>query len=391
MQSLNFDNTEVAFSGKTDADLNRSYFLFSMISNPSMVKAGKFLTQASFAIHLPIKPLIRATIFRQFCGGENISDCMKTIQQLAKYNIGTILDYSVEGKKDEAGFDETTEEIKQTVLRAASDEAIPFSVFKVTGVARVELLEKYSAKITLSESEKNEWNRIVNRVDSICSLAFEKKVPVFIDAEESWLQPAIDFLCDEMMEKYNRASGLVYNTFQLYRKDRLEFLRQSYQRAESKGYWLGAKLVRGAYMEKERKRAAEKGYPSPIHDTKENTDKDFDEALQYCVTNLNRIAFCAGTHNEKSSLLLARLMNEKNIKSNDKRIYFSQLLGMSDHISYNLSAQSYNVAKYVPYGPIREVLPYLIRRAEENTSVKGQTGRELGLIIKERKRRKLAQ
>jgi len=385
---LSFNNTEVAFSGKSNNDLNRSYWLFKLVSNSTFVNIGKSLTTFAIKTYLPIKGLIKATIFKQFCGGETIQECDRTIKELGKFNIGTILDYSVEGKESEHDFDACQTETIETIEKAKNDTHIPFCVFKVTGLARFDLLEKVSAKATLSAEEQKEYGRVQLRVSAICKAAYEAGVPVFIDAEESWIQEAIDNLANQMMVLYNTEKAIVYNTYQLYRKDRLSYLRVSFEKAKDNNYFLGAKLVRGAYMEKERKRAIEKGYPSPIQDTKENTDRDYDAAVEFCLEHIDRIAICAGTHNEASSMKLADLMQAKQISGGNKHIYFSQLLGMSDHISFNLANAGYNVAKYVPYGPVREVLPYLIRRAQENTSVKGQTGRELSLIIKEKERRK---
>jgi len=383
---VSFDNTQIAFISKSNSDLKKSYFLFKLISNPLLVKYGGGL--APLGLKLGFKGLIKNTIFKQFVGGEDIEDCNNTIAQLGKYNIGTILDYSVEGKESEIDFDACCKETIETIHRAKGDKHIPFCVFKVTGLARFDLLEKVSAKQVLSNEEVLEYERVKQRVNKICKEAHDNSKPIFIDAEESWIQLAIDDLANENMLRYNKNSAIVYNTFQLYRKDRLAYLQRSLEMGKAGGYHVGAKLVRGAYMEKERKRAIEKGYPSPIQDSKENTDKDYNLALEFCVDNIDRMGLCAGTHNEKSSLVLVDLMQKKNIAANDKRIYFSQLLGMSDHISYNLAQSNYNVAKYVPYGPVKEVLPYLIRRAQENTSVKGQTGRELSLIIKEKERRK---
>jgi proline dehydrogenase len=388
---LSFNNTEVAFSGKKQNDLNRSYWLFKMVSNSGFVNIGKSLTTFALKTHLPIKGMIKATIFKQFCGGETIEECDKTISELAKFNIGTILDYSVEGKETETDFDACATETIATIARAKNSTSIPFCVFKVTGLARFELLEKVSINYTtLTPEEQKEYGRVQLRVSNICKAAHAAGIPLFIDAEESWIQQAIDNLANQMMVLYNMEKAIVYNTFQLYRKDRLAYLKHSFKLATDGNYFLGAKLVRGAYMEKERARAIEKNYPSPIHDTKQNTDADYDAAVVFSIEHSDRIALCAGTHNEDSSMKLAELMQKKNISPSNKHIYFSQLLGMSDHISYNLANAGYNVAKYVPYGPVREVLPYLIRRAQENTSVKGQTGRELSLIIKEKERRKKA-
>jgi len=385
---VSFDNTQIAFSSKNSADLKRSYWLFKMVSNPALVNMGKSLTTFAIKTHLPIKGIIKATIFKQFCGGEDIKECDKTIGLLGKFNIGTILDYSVEGKESESDFDACMNETIATIEKAKGNKHIPFCVFKVTGLARHELLEKVSAKQTLNAGEIKEFERVHVRVNNICKTANSNNVPILIDAEESSTQQAMDDLANEMMGLYNRTKVIVYNTYQLYRKDRLSYLQESFALAEKGNHMLGAKLVRGAYMEKERKRAAAMNYPSPIHDKKEDADEDYNKALRFCIDHIDKIGICAGTHNEKSSMYLVELMKEKNIAPSHPHIYFSQLLGMSDHISYNLAEAGYNVAKYVPYGPVKEVLPYLIRRAQENTSVKGQTGRELSLIIKEKERRK---
>ena len=385
---ISFDNTEKAFISKSDSDLIRSYRLFKIIGNPSVVNMGTILTPLALNLHLPIKGLIKGTIYKQFVGGEDIKECDKTIKELAKYNIGTILDYSVEGKESEADFDACRNETIETIHRAKNDNSIPFCVFKVTGLASLDILEKVSAKKTLSEAEKAAWERIKKRVQDISEEAYKNNKPLFIDAEESWIQPAIDELATANKEKFNKERAIIYNTYQLYRHDRLIYLEACIKHAKENGYHVGAKLVRGAYMEKERKRAKEMGYPSPIQSDKHGSDKDYNYALELCVKNIDCVSICAGTHNEQSSMLLVDLMAKNNIQPNDRRIYFSQLLGMSDHISYNLSLTGYNVAKYVPYGPVKEVLPYLLRRAQENTSVKGQTGRELSLIIKEKNRRK---
>ena len=382
---ISFDNTENAFKAKTNSELSRSYWLFKLISNPLLVKAGAGL--GPLALNIGFKPLLKGTIFKQFVGGENIQDCGETIAQLGKYHIGTILDYSVEGKESEQDFDNCVKETIETIHKAKNDKNIPFCVFKVTGLARFALLEKVTANKSLNEAEKAEWERVKNRVQKICQTAYENNQRIFIDAEESWIQQAIDDLANENMAAFNKSKVIVYNTFQLYRSDRLSYLRESIQHGKSNGYHVGAKLVRGAYMEKERKRAQEMNYASPIQPDKETCDKDYNEAIKLCVENIDVMGLCAGSHNENSSLHLVELMKQKNISPSDERIFFSQLLGMSDHISYNLSIAGYNVAKYVPYGPIKDVMPYLIRRAQENTSVKGQTGRELNLIIKEKARR----
>ena len=382
---VSFDNTENAFKAKTNSELNRSYWLFKLIGNPALVRMGAGV--GPLALNLGFKGLIKSTIFQQFVGGETIQDCAEAIAALGKYNIGTILDYSVEGKESEADFEHCLRETLETIRVAKGNKHLPFCVFKVTGLARFALLQKVSSRQALGTAEKEEWEAVKKRVHSICMAALEADQPVFIDAEESWIQPAIDDLANENMMYCNKSRAIVYNTFQLYRHDRLSYLSDSIKDGKTHSYHVGAKLVRGAYMEKERKRAREMNYPSPIQISKEASDKDYDSALELCIENIAVMGLCAGTHNEKSSLHLVDLMQKKDLAPADNRIWFSQLYGMSNHISYNLSAEGYNVAKYVPYGPVEEVLPYLIRRAQENTSVKGQTGRELGLIIKEKKRR----
>lgn len=386
---VNFDNTEIAFAGKSDKDLKRAYWLFKMIGNNNLVTVGKGLTNFAFALHLPVKGMIKNTIFKQFCGGETIADSRATIDRLAQHNVKTILDYSIEGKESIEDFEATVEEIIATIKTGANDPSIPFAVFKVTGITRFSILEKANDPSTeLSEADKAEITATIDRIDRICKAAYDHQQPLFIDAEETWIQDFIDRTVRLMMAKYNSEKAIVYNTIQMYRHDRLEFLKREIEQAKNAGFKLGIKLVRGAYMEKERARAKEKGYPSPIQPDKITCDKDFDAALRLMMDNIDHMAICAGTHNESSSLLLSEIIEEKGLEKSDDRVYFAQLLGMSDHISFNLAHHGYNVAKYVPYGPVREVMPYLIRRADENTSVAGQTGRELSLIIKERKRRK---
>jgi proline dehydrogenase len=393
MSLLSFENTAIAFKGKDDAALRRSYWLFKLIGNPSMVRIGGTLTNFALGIGFPIGWLIKNNIFAQFCGGETVEECKAASARLAEYGIGTILDYSVEGKEKESDFDATADEIIRTIDAAKGNPHIPFCVFKVTGVARFELLEKQNEVVRgtltqLAEKDQAEWNRVVQRVLLICQAAYDADQRIFIDAEDSWIQDAIDALCHDMMEKFNHQAPIVYNTVQLYRHDRLEFLKNAHAWAKEKGLHYAVKLVRGAYMEKEGKRAAEMGYQNPIQPSKEATDNDFNAGVKYCLDNLQNMALCCGSHNEESSMLLAQWMEERGVVKNDNRVAFAQLFGMSDHISYNLADAGYNVVKYLPYGPIKEVMPYLLRRAQENTSVKGQTSRELGLILKERKRRR---
>lgn len=386
--NLSLENTEIAFRSKSNSDLQRSYYLFKAIGYNWLVKVGPSLVETAFNIRLPISGIIKATVFKQFCGGETIEECVPTMKHLHDYGIGSILDYSVEGKEEEKEFEHTTEETLLTIDKATNNPQIPFCVFKVTGLARFDLLAKVNAKEALSVSEQEEFDKVKNRVERICRKAYDTNVRIFIDAEETWIQDAIDALAREMMLKFNKEEAIVYNTIQLYRHDRLNFLKASYEDALKHNYYLGLKLVRGAYMEKEAARAAEMGYPNPIQPTKESCDNDYNAALTFCVERVDKISICAGTHNEQSSMLLAQLMQKHSLPNNDKRIYFSQLFGMSDHISFNLSSAGYNVAKYLPYGPVKSVMPYLFRRAAENTSVKGQSGRELTLISKEVKRRK---
>lgn len=384
-----FNNTEVAFKAKSHAELKNSHLLFTAIGYNWLVKAGPFLVDTAFALRLPVKGLIKKTVFKQFCGGESIEDCSHTIDSLFKYGIGTILDYSVEGKESDEDFEFTTQQTIRTIHMAHNNPKIPFSVFKVSGLARLDLLTKVSEKKQLTSAEEKEFAKIKERIGRICKVASEQQVRLFIDAEESWYQFAIDEIVDEMMSLYNKDRALIYNTVQMYRHDRLEFIKKSYEKAVAGHYYLGLKIVRGAYMEKERERAAKFGYTDPIQKDKKSSDHDYNEALKFCINHIDNMAICAGSHNEESSAYLAQLMEEKGISPNDSRVYFSQLFGMSDHISYNLAFSGYNVAKYLPYGPVQSVLPYLFRRAQENTSVQGQAGRELSLIKQELKRRKI--
>ncbi len=386
-ESVSFDNTEIAFSSKSNTDLKRAYWLFRIININFLVRVGPSLTNFAIKIGLPVIPVIKATIFKHFCGGVSIPDCDHTIQQLGKYKVGTILDYSVEGEERESAFESTANEIIATIHRAKSDVNIPFSVFKPTGIARFALLEKINTGVQLTVEEQAEFEKVHERFERICRTAYEEGVRIFIDAEESWIQQTIDDLTFEMMMNFNKKRAIVYNTFQMYRHDRLEYLKNFHQRLAAKGVYTGMKLVRGAYMEKERERALEMDYPSPIHPDKESTDMSYNEALRYCVLHIDRIAICAGTHNEESSRLLMDLMDQNNLDKSDERLFFSQLLGMSDNLSFNLSKAGYKVAKYVPYGPVKAVLPYLFRRAQENTAIAGQMGRELSLIVKEMRRR----
>ncbi len=384
-----FENTEVAFSLKSDAQLERAYFLFKMIAIEPLVKIGTLATNFALKISLPIEGLIRSSVFDHFCGGITEEDCLPVIDNMYKKGVSSVLDYSVEGKESEEEFDKALKIVLNIIDFAKALDAIPIAVFKPSGLGRTHLFEKKSKGLVLTKEEVLEWNRVEARFNEACNRAKENDVAILIDAEESWLQAAADALVTKMMELYNKQKAIVYNTLQMYRHDRMAFLEQQHKLSKSKGYFLGFKVVRGAYMEKENDRAEEHGYITPICKDKVTTDANFNSALKYIIQNLDCISIFAGTHNEESTYLLMELMEQHGIENNDPRIWFGQLYGMSDHISFNLSNLGYNVAKYMPFGPVKDVMPYLIRRAEENTSVVGQTGRELTLIKKEKQRRGL--
>ena len=384
-----FENTEIAFQLKSDSELERAYFLFKMISHQPLVRIGTAATNFALKAHLPVEGLIRSTVFDHFCGGVNEKDCLSVVENMYNKGVSSVLDFSVEGKEDEKEFDAAMEKTCELVEFAHKQDSMPIAVFKPTGFGRFRLFEKKSNGLVLNAQEQEEWNRVVARFDKVCKLGKEKDVEILIDAEESWMQDAADDLVEEMMFRYNKEVPIVYNTLQLYRWDRLDYLKQIHQRAQEKGFKLGFKIVRGAYMEKERDRAEEKGYVSPICENKAATDNNFNETLKYILQHLADISLFIGTHNEESSYLAMELMDKYGISKSDNRVWFGQLYGMSDHISFNLANHGYNVAKYVPFGPVKDVMPYLIRRAEENTSVAGQTNRELNLLKTEKKRRKV--
>ncbi|MCF6346682.1 MAG: proline dehydrogenase family protein [Flavobacteriaceae bacterium] len=383
-----FEDTQTAFALKSDTELDRAYFLFKMIQNEPLVRIGTAITNFALKAHMPVEHLIRASVFDHFCGGITEEDCLPTIASMFTKNVHAILDYSVEGKEEESQFNLALEKTLQNIDFAQEKLSIPFAVFKPTGFGRLGLYQKITENKALSNEEKEEWNTVIKRFDTVCKTAHDKDVPLLIDAEESWMQGAADDLTEQMMSIYNQKKAIVFNTLQLYRHDRLDYLKALHKRAQQKEFYVGLKLVRGAYMEKERERAEERDYPSPICENKQATDVNFDAGITYMMEH-EKLALFAGTHNEESTYKLMELAIEKGISKNDKRLWFGQLYGMSDHISYNLATQGYNVAKYLPYGPVRDVMPYLIRRAEENTSVSGQTSRELSLLKTERKRRKL--
>lgn len=385
---IDFDNSEIAFRDKSNTDLRRAHLLFNVMNSQSMVNMGKSLLNFAFAIHFPVKGILRQTIYKQFVGGTSIEDCEKTIQKLGQSNIGSILDYALEGEEKDEIFDATCQEVIRTVEYAQKHAQVPFSAFKITGVGRFDLLVKVSDNQSLSDEEATEYERVVNRVDAIFKRGYELGVPILIDAEHSWIQPMLDELVLGMMRKYNHGKAIVQNTYQMYRWDSIERLKQHHKIALDEGLKFGLKIVRGAYMEIERERAAKMGYPSPIQPDKAATDRDYNEIIRYLVSNVETIEFMVATHNDKSSQLLAQLIDEHQLAHNHPHIYFAQLYGMSDNITYNLANLGYNVVKYVPYGEVKMMMPYLFRRAEENTSVKGQSSRELLLIKNEIKRRK---
>lgn len=401
--TISFDNTENAFAHKSDKELKKARFLFKSMSYQGLVKLGTSLTPWAIHTGLPVKGLIRITIFEQFVGGETLQETARVAKKLGQYGVDVILDYGVEGGHSEQAFDYATDEFIRVIDYAATQPNIPYISVKVTGIARFALLEKLDRSVelnagslmkrfskaldSLDEDEKVEWQKIQQRLMRICDDASEKKVGVFIDAEQSWIQDPIDVMTILMMEKFNRGRVVVYNTLQMYRHDRMQFLKDCYEAAVQRNFNLGTKLVRGAYMEKERKRAEQMNYPSPIQPDKESTDRDFNLAIQFCIDHLDRTALEVASHNEYSNLYTTQLLQQKGEPLNHPSVHFSQLYGMSDNITFNLAKVGCHVSKYLPFGPIKDVVPYLMRRAQENSSVKGQTGRELALIKKEIERR----
>ncbi len=387
MENL-FDNTQIAFSIKSDIELDRAYFLFKMIANEPLVRIGTAVTNFALKANLPVEGLIRATVFDHFCGGVNEDECIPVVDKMFAKGVFSVLDYSVEGKEQQEQFDAVMEKTLNLIFFAKEKKAIPFSVFKPTGFGRLQLYQDVSEGKILSDSETKEWDRVVARFDKVCKASYDNNVALLIDAEESWIQRAVDDLVADMMRKYNKSKPIVFNTLQMYRWDRLDYLKKLHKQAKKEQFYIGIKLVRGAYIEKEMERAEEKGYSSPICSSKEATDENYNSAIRYMVENIDFMSVFAGTHNESSTYFLMNLMQEKGVKNNDSRIWFGQLYGMSDNISFNIATNGYNTAKYLPFGPVKEVMPYLIRRAEENTSVAGQINRELSMIKSERNRRK---
>ena len=400
--NISFENTGIAFAYKTTKELKKAKFLFSSMGKEWLVKLGLWITPWALKVGLPVKGIIRSTIFSQFVGGETLEETSAVAEKLGKFNVQVILDYGVEGKQGEDNYDKARDIFIKVIEYAATQPNIPFMSVKMTGFARFGLLQKLDeasnyndivqGKVginALNENEKQEWQRVVSRLDKICETAGTKNIGVLIDAEETWIQDPVDALTTQMMQKYNTEKAVVYNTAQLYRNDRLQFIKDSNEFAKQNNYQTGMKLVRGAYMEKERARATEKNYPSPINADKQATDNEYNAALEYCINPVNNMYTVSGSHNEYSNLFGTELMTNYGLPLNSKRVHFSQLYGMSDNITFNLAKAGCNVSKYLPFGPIKEVIPYLMRRAQENASVSGQSGRELLLIRKEINRRKI--
>lgn len=384
-----FNDTKIAFADKTTAQLEKAKWMFTAIKHPHLTSFGINLLNFTVKNNFPlVETIVKNTLFEQFCGGVTREESMKVVDRMFTHHIGSIFDYAIEGKEEEEAFDKTCEEIKENIKFAVGNPAIPFVVFKPTGFGRLDLYVEVTAKNELTSSEKEEWQRVRNRYEEVCKMAHENNVIIMVDAEETWMQDAVDNLVNEMKAKYNQQKAIVWNTIQMYRTGRLEYLAEDLERAKSKNYFLGYKFVRGAYMEKERERAAQMNYPDPIQPTKEATDNNFNAAIDFVLKNIDRVAAFFGTHNEKSTELAIDKMKTLGLAHDDERLHFGQLYGMSDNITYWLGENKYNACKYLPYGPVKDVVPYLTRRATENTSVAGQTGRELGLITKELERRK---
>ncbi len=384
---VSFEDTSNAFAHLSNSDLRFNYWIFRLMNNAGLTNLSTSLAEFAIKFGLPVSWAAKPTIFRVFCGGETIDESLKIVEKLGKNNVGAILDYSVEGQEQEKEFAKTEEELVRIVSIAKDNPHIPVTCMKVSGIASNRLLEKLSTQEELSDPQRVLSGVLHQRLERICQANFDANVPVYIDAEESWIQPAIDRLVETMMAKLNKEQAIVFQTVQMFRHDRLEYLKSLIEKARREGFKVGVKIVRGAYLDKENKRAQEMGYPTPIQPTKQATDDDYNEALKLCIENIDWVELCAGTHNELSSKYLAYLMNEKGLQNDHPNVYFSQLYGMSDYMSFNLAAAGYNVSKYLPYGPVKFTLPYLIRRAKENTAIAGQMGKEYSMILKEQERR----
>lgn len=386
-KKLSFENTEIAFQHYSNSALKRALSVYKLIGNNLVSKLGSVAVKIAIAVHFPIKPFVKPLVFKQFCGGESLNESLSTIQLMQQRGVSTSLNYSVEIKKSEEDFDKTLSKNIGAVEFAGKNTSVKVICCKVSGMGYFSILQKVQEKEKLTKKEKASFKKMKERLNTLCELAASNGTKIYLDAEESWVQDVIDDLVEELMAKYNQEQVIVYNTFQMYRHDRLTYLKETLTNAKKEGYLVGAKIVRGAYMEKERDWAEDHGLPSPIQDTKEDTDRDFDAAVKYCLENIELVSICIASHNEGSSLLATKLMQERNIATNHQHVWFSQLYGMGEHITYNLAAHGFNTSKYLPYGPVKEVIPYLIRRADENTSVDGQMSRELTIIQKEIDRR----
>lgn len=385
---VSFDNTEIAFAHLSDKELDFSITMFKLMQQPTFVKVGTALSNFALALRLPISPIVKATVFKQFCGGTDLEQSLAKVAELKSSNIGSILDYAVEGAESEKIFNDTRDQIISVINKAETTDGIPVACMKITGIARFALLEKISAKNPLTEKEKQEYLNAIDRFEEICKASIRTGIPIYVDAEESWIQPAIDKLIESRMRVYNKEKAIIFQTLQMYRWDKIDHLKKLLKESQKEDWVLGVKFVRGAYMEKENLRAKEMGYKTFIQPNKQATDNDFDLAIKMMVENIDHVEFCNGTHNALSSMKLVELMSEHKLENNDRRIYFSQLKGMSDTISFNLADAGYNVSKYLPYGPVKATMPYLTRRAEENTAISGQMGKELSDLMAEKNRRK---
>lgn len=381
------DNTEVAFASLTDKELRTSFHLFKLIDNPLLTKIGIGLLNTAMTLRIPVEWAVKPLIFNHFCGGISQEDCIGVIEKMGEKGVSSVLDYAVEGDNDEVGYEATYNKTLETLDFIKTHRNVAFGVFKPTGFGAMDIYQKISENKPLNPTEQQQWEDIKRRYRNVCQKAYSYDIPVLIDAEESWIQPAVDAFVEELMAEFNREKAIVYNTLQMYRHDRMSYFKELLQKAEQNNFHIGVKIVRGAYMEKENKRAKEMGYLSPICPNKQATDNNYNDAIRFVGEHTNRISVFAGTHNQDSVLLLTQILEQKDIPHNTKNVFFGQLYGMSDHLSYNLANQKYNVAKYLPFGPVKKTVPYLIRRAQENTSVKGQSGREITLLSQEMKRR----
>mgnify|MGYP003333186492 CR=1 FL=1 len=386
---LDLEDTETAYQARSDSELKHTFRLFKTLNNNFINQLGILTARLAYSMHLPLDFIMKRTLYGQFCGGESLNECSAVVAKLHTYGVKVCLDYAVEGEHSELGYEQTSNELMRMIEFSSSRDEIPFVVFKPTGIASAQLLEAISRGQNLTESQILQWKGSKERFSKICAASYKAGKRLFIDAEESWLQPAIDDMSEEMMKRFNVDWPCIHNTLQFYRHDRLEFLERSLIRAREEGYSFGVKLVRGAYMDREKERARTLGYEDPIQPNKQSTDHDYDKALKLCVDNLNHVSLCAASHNEKSSLFLVKLMKDRGIERHHSNIYFSQLYGMGDHLSFNLAKSGFNVCKYLPYGPVGSVMPYLMRRAEENTSIGDQMSRDLRLLKMEIGRRRL--